>query len=49
MYMQMERQAMLWGFVDIFRWTALVSFAAACMVLLFRRISHQEDGSVKVH
>jgi hypothetical protein len=40
---------MLWSFVDIFRWTALVTFAAACMVLLFRRISHQDDGSVRTH
>ena len=26
MYMQLQRQALLWGFVDIFRWTALVAF-----------------------
>jgi DHA2 family multidrug resistance protein len=49
MYMQLQRQAMLWGFVDVFRWTALVAFAAGCMVWLFRRTSHQADGSVKVH
>jgi len=49
MYMQLERQALLWGFVDVFRWTALVAFAAGLVVWLFRRISHGEDGSVKVH
>jgi len=49
MYMQLQRQAMLWSFVDVFRWTALVTFAAACMVLLFRKISHQDDGSVRTH
>jgi DHA2 family multidrug resistance protein len=49
MYMQLQRQALLWGFVDIFRWTALVAFAAGCMVWLFRRVSHQADGSVKEH
>jgi DHA2 family multidrug resistance protein len=49
MYMQLQRQAMLWGFVDVFRWTALVAFAAGCMVWLFRRTSHQADGSVKMH
>ena len=49
MYMQLQRQAMLWAFVDVFRWTAVVTFAAGAMVWLFRRISHQEDGSVKVH
>jgi DHA2 family multidrug resistance protein len=49
MYMQLQRQALLWGFVDIFRWTALVAFSAGCMVWLFRRVSHQADGSVKEH
>jgi len=49
MYMQIERQALLWGFVDVFRWTALVAFAAGLMVWLLRRISHADDGSVKVH
>jgi DHA2 family multidrug resistance protein len=49
MYMQLQRQALLWGFVDIFRWTALVAFSAGFMVWLFRRVSHQADGSVKEH
>jgi DHA2 family multidrug resistance protein len=49
MYMQLERQALLWGFVDVFRWTALVAFAAGLAVWSFRRISHGDDGSVKVH
>jgi DHA2 family multidrug resistance protein len=40
MYMQMERQAMLWSFVDVFRWTALIAFAAGGMVWLFRRVRH---------
>jgi DHA2 family multidrug resistance protein len=49
MYMQLERQALLWGFVDVFRWTAVVAFAAGLVVWSFRRISHADDGSVKVH
>jgi MFS transporter, DHA2 family, multidrug resistance protein len=49
MYMQLQRQALLWGFVDIFRWTALVAFAAGCMAWLFRRVTHEADGSVKLH
>jgi MFS transporter, DHA2 family, multidrug resistance protein len=49
MYMQLERQALLWGFVDVFRWTALVAFAAALAVWTLRRVSHGDDGSVKVH
>jgi len=49
LYMQLERQALLWGFIDVFRWTALVAFAAGLMVWLLRRISHGDDGSVNVH
>jgi DHA2 family multidrug resistance protein len=36
--MQLERQAMLWSFVDVFRWTALIAFAAGGLVWLFRRV-----------
>jgi DHA2 family multidrug resistance protein len=49
MYLHLQRQAVLWAFVDVFRWTALVTFAAGCMVWLFRRVTHEKDGSVKVH
>jgi DHA2 family multidrug resistance protein len=49
MYMQLERQALLWSFVDVFRWTALVAFGAGLVVWLLRRITHGDDGSVKVH
>jgi DHA2 family multidrug resistance protein len=49
MYMRLGRQALLWAFVDVFRWTALVTFAAGCMVWLFRKVTHEKDGTVKVH
>ncbi|MGA7525216.1 MAG: DHA2 family efflux MFS transporter permease subunit [Acidobacteriaceae bacterium] len=49
LYMQLQRQALLWGFVDVFRWTALVAFGAGLVVWLFQRISHGADGSVIVH
>jgi DHA2 family multidrug resistance protein len=49
MYMQLQRQALLWAFVDVFRWTALVALAAACLVWLFRRVTHEKDGSVTLH
>jgi MFS transporter, DHA2 family, multidrug resistance protein len=49
LYIQMQRQALLWGFVDIFRWTALIGFAAVAVAWLLRRISHQPDGSVREH
>jgi DHA2 family multidrug resistance protein len=48
-YRQLEQQAMLLSFIDIFRWTALVAFASAAVVWLFHRVSHNEDGSVNVH
>jgi MFS transporter, DHA2 family, multidrug resistance protein len=48
LYEQLQRQAMLWAFVDVFRWTALIAFAAGGMVWLFQRITHEDDGSVSV-
>ncbi|HEX4310922.1 MAG TPA: DHA2 family efflux MFS transporter permease subunit [Acidobacteriaceae bacterium] len=49
LYMQLQRQALVWSFVDIFRWTALVAFTAAGLAWLFRRISARADGSVQMH
>jgi DHA2 family multidrug resistance protein len=48
-YGQLEQQALLWSFVDIFRWTALLAFLAAIMVWLFQRVSDKADGSVQLH
>jgi DHA2 family multidrug resistance protein len=48
-YRQLEQQAMLLSFIDVFRWTALVAFASAAVVWLFHKVTHHEDGSVKVH
>ena len=48
-YRQLEQQAMLLSFIDVFRWTALVAFASAAVVWLFRKVTHNRDGSVKVH
>jgi DHA2 family multidrug resistance protein len=47
-YRQLEQQAMLLSFVDIFRWTALVAFASAIVVWLFHKVSHRADGSVQI-
>jgi MFS transporter, DHA2 family, multidrug resistance protein len=49
MYAPLQRQSALWAFVDVFRWTALVAFAAGALAWLFRRISAHADGSVQVH
>ena len=38
LYQQLNRQALLWAFVDIFRWTALLCFACVLLVWLFRKV-----------
>ena len=48
-YRQLEQQAMLLSFVDVFRWTAVVAFVSAAVVWLFRKVTHHKDGSVQVH
>jgi DHA2 family multidrug resistance protein len=48
-YRELERQAMLLSFIDVFRWTAIVVFASALVVWLFHKVTHHEDGSVRVH
>lgn len=45
-YRQLEQQAMLLSFVDVFRWTALVAFASGAMVWLFHKVN-RHDGSVQ--
>jgi DHA2 family multidrug resistance protein len=37
-YQQLGQQALLWSFVDVFRWTALLAFVAAAAVWLFRKV-----------
>jgi DHA2 family multidrug resistance protein len=36
-YQQVGQQALLWAFIDIFRWTALLSFGCVLFVWLFRK------------
>lgn len=40
MYRGLEQQALLWAFVDIFRWTAVLCFVCMLMVWLFRKVKH---------
>jgi DHA2 family multidrug resistance protein len=47
-YRQLEQQALLLSFVDVFRWTAVVVFASGLMVWLFHKVTHRADGSVHV-
>jgi DHA2 family multidrug resistance protein len=37
-YQQLNKQALLWAFVDVFRWTGLLCFGAVLFVWLFRKI-----------
>jgi DHA2 family multidrug resistance protein len=44
LYLQLQRQAMLWAFIDVFRWIALVTFAAGGAAWLFQRVRHEEGS-----
>jgi MFS transporter, DHA2 family, multidrug resistance protein len=48
-YLQLQRQAMLWAFIDVFRWTALFAFLAAGLTWLFQKVSHPKEDSVAPH
>jgi MFS transporter, DHA2 family, multidrug resistance protein len=48
MYKQINQQALLWSFVDVFRWTALLAFLAAILVWLFQNVKAKK-GAVAMH
>ena len=48
MYRQLNQQALLWSFIDVFRWTAVLGFLAAMLVWLFRNVKHKK-GAVALH
>lgn len=48
-YRQMEQQASLWAFVDVFRWTALLAFLCAVAVWLFRKIDPGRKAPAGAH
>jgi MFS transporter, DHA2 family, multidrug resistance protein len=37
LYQQLGQQALLWSFVDVFRWMSLICFASVILVWLFRK------------
>lgn len=45
LYLQLQRQSLLWAFIDVFRWTALIAFLAAIVTWLFRKVTYREDRS----
>jgi MFS transporter, DHA2 family, multidrug resistance protein len=40
LYNQLGQQALLWAFVDVFRWIALLCFACVILVWFFRKVRH---------
>ena len=45
LYGRLIQQAMLLSFVDVFRWSALVTVACAALAWLYRRITHHDHGT----
>lgn len=48
-YRQIEQQASLWAFVDVFRWTALLAFLCAAVVWLFRKVDPHKRAPAGAH
>jgi MFS transporter, DHA2 family, multidrug resistance protein len=48
LYHQLGRQALLWAYVDVFRWLALLAFGCIALVWLFRKVERRRP-SVAVH
>ncbi|TCK75370.1 DHA2 family efflux MFS transporter permease subunit [Acidipila rosea] len=38
LYRQLGQQALLWAFVDVFRWTSILCFGCVALVWLFRKV-----------
>jgi MFS transporter, DHA2 family, multidrug resistance protein len=41
LYRELGQQALLWAFVDVFRWTALLCFGCVAFVWLFRKVTRR--------
>jgi MFS transporter, DHA2 family, multidrug resistance protein len=48
LYQRLGQQALLWAFVDVFRWTAILCFLCILLVWLFRKVQHRR-GSAAAH
>ncbi len=48
LYHQLGQQALLWAYVDVFRWLALLAFGCIGLVWLFRKVEHRQS-SVAAH
>ncbi|MGB7136390.1 MAG: DHA2 family efflux MFS transporter permease subunit [Acidobacteriaceae bacterium] len=49
MYQQLGQQALLWAFVDVFRWMSLICFACVVLVWFFKKATPGRKAPVGVH
>ena len=49
MYGELGQQALLWSFVDVFRWMALLSFASVALVWLFKKVKPGKKAPAGAH
>ena len=49
LYSQLNQQALLWSFVDVFRWIALLAFACTAAVWLFRKVQPGKKAPAGAH
>jgi MFS transporter, DHA2 family, multidrug resistance protein len=49
LYQSLRQQALLWAFVDVFRWTAVLCFLCMALVWLFRKARHVKGKAAAAH
>ena len=45
-YGMLRQQSLLWAFIDVFRWTSLLSFACIVLVWLFKKVQGRAPAGV---
>jgi DHA2 family multidrug resistance protein len=48
LYQRLGQQALLWAFIDVFRWTAILCFLCIALVWLFKKVRHR-PGAAAAH
>jgi DHA2 family multidrug resistance protein len=48
-YQQLGQQALLWSFVDVFRYMAVISFFSLVLVWLFRKVKPGRKPPAEAH
>jgi DHA2 family multidrug resistance protein len=49
LYQQLGQQALLWSFVDVFRWMSLICFACVLLVWFFRKVKPGTKAPAGAH